>query len=123
MLLYSFVPTYHAHNVQKCNRYTEFEYTPFTNNHYTKYYIKLDNNDVYIHDEKLNFKYKGRLDLQESRYYPEIKLVYNLDSSINFIGGLLILEKNNAQLVHSGSGLPYLNAFSGVIRKAHKYEV
>jgi hypothetical protein len=124
MLIYSFIANEHAYNVQKCNRYTEFEYVPFKNLcNLTKFYIKLEDNGVLIFDEKSNLKYKGKLLINESRYFPDTKLVYELESTITFIGGLLILEKNVAQLIYSGSGLHYLNAFKGPVQKATKYEI
>ena len=124
MSKYSFIPLEHAHNVQKCSRYSEFEYEPFKKySNISKMYIKLEENDIKILDEKSNFLYKGRLNIQESQYYPNIKLVYELESSPSFIGGLFILEKNMGQLIYNGSGLTYTNAFRGIIGKVTKYEI
>ena len=80
-------------------------------------YVKLEDNDIYILNEKSNFLYKGKINIQESQYHPDIKLVYELESSPTFIGGLFILEKNMGQLIYNGSGLTYTNAFRGIIGK------
>jgi hypothetical protein len=124
MTIYIFTAIEHAKNVKKCNSYTEFEYSPFKDYcNLVRLYINLEENDVRIYDEKLNFKCKGKLNFQESRYLPEPKLIYDLESNNDFLGGNLILEKQKAEIIQSGSGLYYLNAYRGSVKRATKYDV
>jgi hypothetical protein len=123
MSIYSFIATEHAQNVKKNRNFTEFDYVPFKDTCYLiRLYIKLDENDIHIYDEKLNFKYKGKLNIKESQFRIKPKLIYDLDANNEFLGGTLILEKEKAEIIQSGSALYYLNALKGQIKKVTKYD-
>ena len=87
-----------------------------------KFYIKLQENNIKIFDKYMNLKYTGSLNFNESKFNPnnKLKLVYDLDDTVNFIGGNFILEKSIGTLIHNGSGLKFLAAYKGIIHKVTK---
>jgi hypothetical protein len=81
------------------------------------YYFKLDDNDIKIFNHDHLLVYSGHLNTEESGLINNVKLVFNLEATNNFVGGKFILEKNNGTLIMNGSGIPFFNAFRGQVYK------
>jgi hypothetical protein len=112
-----------ASNIHKNYGFMNFTYKPITCN-LKKNIIKLDKNDIYIYNDLLKLEYKGKLNMNESNFSTNVKLVYNLEASLSFIGGIFILENERGTIIYNGSGLPYIAAYRGSIAQVkNRYDI
>ena len=78
--------------------------------------FQLKNNNIIIRQQN-NKVINGSLDFNSSVFNDEnLKLVYNLEDNINFLGGTVILEKNKGTIIYNGSGVMFVSAHRGPIR-------
>jgi len=115
MSLYLFEIKEQATDMQKQFDYINFNYKKVMCNKDNKLIIKLENNDVYIYDNKYNLICKGRANLKVSRFLFDPIIIYDLFSTIDFVGGSLLLQNNIATFNYNGEGLPYVNSYRGNI--------
>jgi len=82
--------------------------------------VKLEENNITILNKNMVPLFYGKLNMEKSVTFPQkqLKLVYNLEESLSFIGGKFILENKKATLIHNGSGLPFFSAFRGTVTEA-----
>jgi len=105
-----------ANDIEKHFDMYSWEYKP-SKCQTEKLIIKLEENDITILNKNMVPQYFGKLNTYESITFPnkQLKLVYNLDESLSFIGGKFILENKKGTLIHMGSGLSFFAAFRGSI--------
>lgn len=115
--MYIFEIKEQAKNIDLYHNIATFNYEPVQCKNIDKMIIKITNNDINILDKHYNPKYKGYLNIGESVYNNSLKLVFNLEPSLTYIGGSLILEKESATLIHNGSGLRYIASYRGVVSR------
>ncbi len=115
--MYIFEIKEQAKNINLYHNTGTFTFEPVQCTNMNKMIIKITNNDIDILDKNFNSKYKGHLNIQESVFNNSLKLVFDLEPSLTYIGGSLILEKNTATLVHNGSGLRYIAAYKGSVAR------
>ena len=115
--LYIFNTHEQAINIDKDYDLFTFNFGPIK--YSEKFYVQLEDNNIKIFDKYMNIMYSGSLNLDYSRFNPKnnLKLVYDLDGNLKFIGGQFILEKDNGTLIHNGSGIRQMAAFRGSIHK------
>ena len=115
--LYIFTTYEQAKNIDKDYDLFTFNFGPVK--YSEKYYIELEDNYIKIFDKYMNIMYSGSLNLDYSRFNQKnnLKLVYDLDDTLKFIGGHFILEKGIGTLVHNGLGIRQMAAFKGTIHK------
>lgn len=118
MSLYIFTTYQQAVNINRNYDVFSFNFSPLKCEE-EKFYVKLEENNIKIFDKYMNLKYSGSLNFDESRFNPtnKLRLVYDLNDEVNFIGGNFILEKDIGVLIHNGSGLKVLAAYKGSIRR------
>jgi len=116
--LYIFTTQEQAKNINRNYEVFNFNFAPLSCAS-EKFYIKLDENNIQIYDKYMNLLYNGSLNLELSKFSPrrELKLIYDLEDGVNFIGGNFVLEKDIGILIHNGSGLKFLAAYKGSVKK------
>lgn len=116
--LYIFTTRQQAVNIDRNYDLFSFNFGPLRCKS-EKFYVLLEENNIKILDAYMNLMYTGSINLDESRFNPrnKLKLVYELDDGVNYIGGNFILEKGVGTLIHNGSGLKFLAAYKGCIKK------
>jgi hypothetical protein len=103
-----------------------FNYVPATKKIY--YIIKINNGQVFILDDNEQILSSGNLVQSENQQTnptnptnPTPVLKYYLtDGKLTFAGGYLNIKDNNCELIIMGSGLPYIEAYKGTLRKLVK---
>jgi hypothetical protein len=100
-----------------------FKYEPVESKKY--FVIKIENNTVQILDDKEQVLTHGTLSTREDNALDlnqPIKFSLGIDK-ITFAGGLLTIKDNTCELIICGSGLPYISASRGTLRKLIKKNI
>ncbi len=120
-MYYIFTPHEIASNVERHENIFNWNFKQIlcnSNKLFDDLIVELNENDIIFYNKYHNKKYKGHLNLYTSVFdRNRLKLIYDLESSIDFIGGTFILEPNQAIFIYNGSGLPYFSAYKGSILK------
>lgn len=91
-----------------------FNYEPIENKRY--YVIKFDDKNVEILDDGNNILTTGVVVKSTQE-----ELTIGLENGkLTFAGGYLVIKGNIAELIIYGSGLPFIEAFRGTLRKLIK---
>ena len=102
-----------------------FKYEPVTKKTY--YVIKIDGENIQVLDDNEQILSSGILTKSKNQQKsktnePEImnELEYYLSGKLTHAGGYLIINNNTCELIIMGSGLPYIGAYKGTLRKLIK---
>jgi hypothetical protein len=115
--MYIFEIKEQAKNIDLYHNTATFNYEPIQCKSMDKMLIKITHNDINILDKHFNPKYKGHLNIEESVFNNSLKLVFDLEPSLTYIGGSLILKKESATLIHNGSGLRFIASYRGSVSR------
>jgi len=102
-----------------------FNYEPLSKKIY--YVIKLDGDNVQILDDREQILSSGtlaksnnqKLKTNETNETNELKYYLTI-GKLTFAGGFLNIKNNDCELIIMGSGLPYVGAYKGTLRKLIK---
>ena len=108
-----------ANDINRHQNINDFKFTP-SKCQIERLTVKLQDNNITILNKNMVPLYYGNFNSKKSVTFPQkqLKLVYNLEESLSFIGGKFILENKKATLIYNGSGLPYVSIFRGSVTKA-----
>lgn len=96
----------------------DFKYEKIDKNLY--YILQIDNENIKILDEQNNELSSGNLVKTTENNY---KITYYLSiGKLIFAGGIVNIKDNKCELIIHGSGLPYIGAYKGTLRKLLKKE-
>lgn len=92
-----------------------FKYYPIETPLY--YVVQIDKEKIEILDSNNKIYMQGVL-AQKTKEKKETNLQFNLSGAM--AGGVFIITQNMAELIIYGSGLPFINAYKGNLRKLIK---
>ena len=102
-----------------------FNYEPVTKKMY--YIIKINEDNVQILDDNEQILSSGTLTKSNNQKSKTNELdepnelkYYLTEGKLTFAGGFLNIFNNNCELIIMGSGLPYVGAYKGTLRKLIK---